>query len=327
MEVTGSAGLGNSELEPSGSGVAVSELDVGSTQQRSELDVGSGDVEAPSENQPADETVVPGDFPLPGRDIPRNPRQDAPSEPSPEDIAADTSATGTATGTGAGVIDQPGPELPQPTREIGGGGGGFEAGRDFPSGASAVVGAEVARTEAAEAGNIVEQTEPGLFEEATGTPATDPLAPGGVGVGPAARADDLGFNDFGTGTGTGIGTGTGVGTGTGTATGTGSATQTLLEPVFVTGQAQVNEQAIDEGIANENVFEEANPVETITPPAVSTGPPGRPRRPRRDRDGELNDEGDEFSIGFGGATFESPTQGLGEISEDLAEMFGGDNGP
>lgn len=98
---------------------------------------------------------------------------------------------------------------------------------------------------------------------------------------------------------------------------------------ILSGQTRIGIQQapmIGGSAAGEDSFGQQSP--RTTAPTVTSSITARPRLDP-DIEFETDTEDEQLrSIGFGGATFESPTQGLGEISDDLVEMFdGGDNGP
>jgi len=351
---SGSAGIGNREIEPGSRTFDAPEIGIGSVTGGSELDVGGGTAGGTAEDAtPPSDSVVPGEFPVAGRDFPLDPRREFPEPSDPTDVigGAET-ATGVTIGEGTGSgttgsVDEGTVETPTITiDEIveGARRRGRQVQREFPTGAGAVVGRET---------GTVDPTGPELDIDDTlglgtgiglGETPNDPLAPpadrqrGPPTVGPGF---DIG-TELGTDVGPGIGTGTGtgpatetgteVGAGTDTLTGADTATEqlALIRAEALTGTqtvpAMANEPAIAQGTAFENLFANPTAPETLAAPGttVSSEPPRRDPRPPLDPD---NIDPDEFDIevGISDAVVEFETRSLAEIDAEIADIGGGLN--
>jgi hypothetical protein len=211
--------LGSGELEVSDSDVEELEISGRNTDELavedptppSELDVNSGGGATDDGTaRRGEDTVVPGDYPLPGRDVPTDPTQESGPQTRPEDILDDTLGTAPAQQQGQQrqqEEDDPLDELLRDfedtqqrrrrerararERELGGaeeaisrrrqrqqraqrlplvnsGEDTFGFGREFPIGASSVIGREAARTEAAQQPQVGQEvgqgTRTGLLE-------------------------------------------------------------------------------------------------------------------------------------------------------------------
>jgi hypothetical protein len=358
QEVTGSAGIGNNELQPTGGTVAVSELDVGATQQQPELEVGGNTGTGGTANQPADDTVVPGEFPLPGRDIPRDPTQEAGDEPSPGDVVGgadfttgvtigsgtgtgsgtgrgrevDPGRTGTGTGTASEILDEVRRDINTPVER--GPGGAFRPEREFPTGAGAVVGRAIDRAEQGQQPGVGEiGVGAGVGVGASGAPR-DPLAP------PAEDQRRDRPAGFGVGTGIGQGVGTGLGTDTGTdtppgfetdtgtdtgvGTGTGTATETALEEMLFIQEETVveNQPALENPPAQETALEQALAQPTLAELGFGSGGTSNSEPEEDERFPFDDDSGDTDPLALlasrDDAVFGSGITGGGEA---LGELF------
>lgn len=90
------------EVEPGDTTPQPTEVGTGSGVTRSEIEIGETGGSTATGQQ--DETVVPDEFPLPGRDIARRPDQEAGRTPSPEDVLGGADATSGVT-IGGELID------------------------------------------------------------------------------------------------------------------------------------------------------------------------------------------------------------------------------
>lgn len=168
------------ELEPTGAGPTATTVEPSEGVASSEVGLpgvedGQGAVGGGATGT-QDGTVVPGDYPLPGRDLPRNPAMDRSPKSNPEDFI-ETGAKA------APVSQQISPEevvvdeevrrhrrsrnreleeiLSGPSEDviIGEPDVGFPSERQFPTGASAVVSSGVSRVEAAESSNVLTEAD------------------------------------------------------------------------------------------------------------------------------------------------------------------------
>jgi len=279
-----------------GEGVQRSELDVGSGGTVSELEVGAGagatttEVEvtepAVQEVEPTDpadvteveigggsesaggqasgDTVVPGEYPLPGRDFPANPREDVVQRRNEPSDVLDTSAV-IDQGTGAGDLPSPGetPEIGEPTigEETGAGTG---AERSFPTGSEAVVSEEITRAEAASESEVTSGEETLDVNERAADAEVAGSAPGSAARSPPAAAE----TDDSVSTSTDIFSeslagSAAVGSSLSTDIAADTATSTALE-----------DQAVGTGAeaVTENVFKTDTATETVTETGTATVP-------------------------------------------------------
>lgn len=120
---------------PSNDQIGQSELGIGEQLNQPEITIGES-TGGSTGTRPADETVVPGDFPLPGRDVPADPSQEfIDRSPDPSDVVS--SSTSTAVDSGGATVDQPSSPtindgFDSPTIEEDE--PGFDAPREFPTG-------------------------------------------------------------------------------------------------------------------------------------------------------------------------------------------------
>lgn len=219
--------LRRSEEVGIGEGVQRSELDVGSGGTVSELEVGAGagatatevEVSEPTvqeveptdpadvtevefgegsesaEGQASDDTVVPGEYPLPGRDFPASPREDAVQGRDDPSGVLDTSAV-IDRGTGTGDLPSPGetPEIGDPAigEETGTGAGAerfFSTGSDAVVSDEAVVSEEIERAEEASESEVTSGEETLDVSERAADAEVAGSAPGGAASSPPAAAE------------------------------------------------------------------------------------------------------------------------------------------
>jgi hypothetical protein len=352
MQATDSTGIMQSELEAT-AGTAQNELDVGAPRPDAELDITDTGDSAPTSGR-SEESVVPGEFPLPGRDIARNPRVDAPEETSPDDVVGGAeTATGVAIGreesTGGGTTGgsvQRRQQQNEMLREIldvdddvvlGEDGGGFVARRDFPTGAGAVIGRELQRTEQSQAPGVEATTAAGLGIGA-GSGPRDPLGPlvddrtragggGAFGTGRELTVGAITATEPGQEPGVGIEPGTATDTATETqpATETATATDTALDQQLALREetALGTQQLQDLAFENPTLNPEATTTEPVTPGTSGGGDGGGDRLERPVRFDFDDDESALLPPGFASGLFESPTQSLGDIDEELSDIGSG----
>ena len=301
-----------------GEGVQRSELDVGSGGTVSELDVGAGagatttevEITEPTiqeveptdpadvteveigegsegaREQASDDTVVPEEFPLPGRDFPANPREDAVQRRNEPSDVLDTS-TGVTIGesqqtsedvadgavgssTQSEILEEVQRDINNPVERDRG--GAFRPEREFPTGSSAVVSQEVARTESATEPQVTMGEETLAVSERAvdgGTAGVPPNGRLGAELSLAASADsqrsssDLGGENLGVGAGT-------------TAIQNGQLASDLVTKQVLLGQdaAYGERQAVGTGAetVTENVFETETATETVTETGAATVP-------------------------------------------------------
>jgi len=167
---------------PSNDQIGQSELGIGEQLNQPEITIGES-TGGSTGTRPADETVVPGDFPLPGRDVPADPSQEfIDRSPDPSDVVS--SSTSTAVDSGGATVDQPSSPtindgFDSPTIEEDE--PGFEAPREFPvGGGSSRINDETVDPEVGTGTQTTEITEPVSPTVAAGGSA---LGPGLGGVG------------------------------------------------------------------------------------------------------------------------------------------------
>jgi len=149
LEVGGSVG---STTEVEVSEPSVQEVEPGAAQDVTEIEVGE-DAGATNGRQTADETVVPEEYPVPGRDFPANPRKDTiQRDNTPQDILDTGAAIDQPTTPGG--LPSPGdtPEIEPTTVEQPTDGTG--AVREFPTGSEAVVSEPQERLEQAQQSEV-----------------------------------------------------------------------------------------------------------------------------------------------------------------------------
>jgi hypothetical protein len=322
LEVGGEV-VSGSELEPSDSPTAGSELDIGG---------GAGET---GDGQQGGETVVPDDYPLAGRDVPTDPTQESGRETQPEDILDDTFGTAPAGQQQTGQQRQQEEEDPLDElledfeetqqrrrrerarareRELGGaeeaisrrrqrqqrarrlplvnsGEDTFGFGREFPTGASAVVGREIGRAESAQQSQVGQGdiTDTDLFEDVTGRVDV------GVSQQPAVLQEQQ----------------------------TGQRPQQGLFTVPDVAEETIPEQAFENPTLNQQQTETITPPETITENLFESGPGAgglgnfeRPPRPRTDNDNDNRDE-EDYLLGEEGALFGSGISSGEELADDV----------
>lgn len=278
-----------------GEGVQRSELDVGSGGTVSELEVGAGagatatevevteptvqevepgDPEATeveigegsegAAGQASDDTVVPGEYPLPGRDFPANPREDVVQRRNEPSDVLDTSAV-IDQGTGTSDLPSPGetPEIGEPTigEETGAGTG---AERSFPTGSEAVVSEEITRAESASESEVTSGEETLDVSERAADAEVAGSAPGSAARSPPAAAE----TDDSVSTSTDIFSETLAGSAA-----VASSLSTDIAADTGTSTA-VEDQAVGTGAetVTENVFETETATETLTETGTGTVP-------------------------------------------------------
>jgi hypothetical protein len=279
-----------------GEGVQRSELDVGSGGTVSELEVGAGAAATATEvevteptvqeveptdpadvteveigegsegaaGQASDDTVVPGEYPLPGRDFPANPREDTVQRRNEPSDVLDTSAV-IDQGTGTGDLPSPGetPEIGEPTigEEIGAGTG---AERSFPTGSEAVVSEELERAEAASESEVTSGEETLDISERAADAEVAGSAPGSAARSPPAAAE----TDDSVSTSTDIFSES--------VAGSAAVASSLSTDVAAdtTTSTAVEDQAVGTGAetVTENVFETETTTETVTETGTATVP-------------------------------------------------------
>jgi hypothetical protein len=309
-----------------------------------------------------DDSVVPGDFPLAGRDFPLDPSREPTPTRDPGDVigGAETATgvtigegtgvgrgTGTGTSVGTGTGDTPTIDIDEIIEGIG---SGREVRRTFPTGGGAVVGRQLTEEQATQPTVDIEETTRFGTGVGQGGPPQDPLGPPAFDPGTQDPTIGPGF-EIGTGIEEGVGTETPPDTGTGTdttpETGTdtiaGQASEQLPALGLISAQATVAQQSqtqalapaqatatepgFSEPLAAETAFgNPTQPAEAVAAPATGTGP-GPRRRPRVDVEGDLEDEGDDLGFGTLDATFENLTQSLSEVDATLTEDLGVGDGP
>ncbi|CAI49752.1 uncharacterized protein NP_7046A (plasmid) [Natronomonas pharaonis DSM 2160] len=334
------------------------ELEVGDTRtteleptdvtDRSELGV-ARDGDTTADRQPVDDTVVPGEYPLPGRDIARDPAQDRPERVDPSDVLGDVQAATSVTigdtvgdavdgeqfrreRTGVGtmdeIMDEVQRDIDEPVRRDRG--GAFRPEREFPTGAGAVVGRETARVGEAQRPGI-ETGQDQFTGAAAGQPPAQPMT-GAFERQQQAQRPRV-FERTGVTSGSDIATGprTGVEPETGLGVDTGLGTDIATEPMSTQmtgqqmrmGQAQ---QATAEPTATQNVFEQAQPAETAMPPTQQFQP--RRRLPRLGINlpaTEIEEEQEEFTADdetFGTGFQDADDAFSGSVFDDDFEFDG-----
>jgi len=121
---------------PANDQIGQSELGIGEQLNQPEITIGES-TGGSTGTRPADETVVPADFPLPGRDVPADPSQEfIDRSPDPSDVVS--GSTSTAVDSGGATVDRPssptindGFDSPTISDEDE---PGFETPREFPTG-------------------------------------------------------------------------------------------------------------------------------------------------------------------------------------------------
>ena len=234
------------ELEPSTDRFGLSELGIGEQLNQPEITIGESTGGSRGTRSP-DETVVPGEFPLPGRDIPADPSQEfVDRSPDPSDVVS--SSTSTAVDSGSTIndgiesptindgIESPTIEEDEP---------GFDQTRDFPT--------------SSDRSRINDETvrDPEITTQTT--EITEPFSPtvsSGSGVSPTRG---LGFGDPSQATQTpdptpGFNSTPGIGTGTGTGTEARPEQQRELPPISAQATVDSGNQ-----LANRAPQQPANP--------------------------------------------------------------------
>ena len=285
LEATGSVGT-TTEVEPGEP--TVQEVEPGGPEDVTEVGIGGGSGETTAE-QPRDDTVVPEQYPLAGRDFAADPRRDAvQQETDPEAVLETGAVIDNPTGTG---------DLPSPgeTPEIGesdigtdvGTGSQSEVDREFPTGAEAVVSEEIGRAEAAAEPEVTAGAETPAVSEREVDGQVAGSGASGVGSDALAPAVDESATQSGTGTAA-IATGVaGAATtsqaiaNTAAASSFGTATETGVEttPVTVAETATPFEQGFETTTTTGTTTETVGTPSTPTPrtPGIPTPPiPGVP---------------------------------------------------
>lgn len=334
-----------SELEPASAGITGAEVSISDPTGRPEVSIPGGGTATGGETAPGTgDSVVPGEFPTAGRDFPADPSQEFVRDTDPSDLigsGVDTATgvtigtgtgetverdptgsvgTGTGTGTAGDIMDEVRRDIENPVER--GPGGAFRPERAFPTGSSAVVGAETGRLERA----IERDIEIGGTGFGTG-----------VGVGPTPRdpiGGGLGDQQPGTEPGIGVGDIAGTGTGTEISTGPGTTTEpletTLTRERALTGQQQAQAQAQafgqtvaqQQAMAQPQAFENAFANPTLSELGFGGGGGGSSSRdaPRPGFElEEADSDPTEIVTSFGDARFDSGILGGDQAFEDLFE--------
>lgn len=303
------------ELEPSGTaGVTPTTVEPGGTATETRIELPTGDESTDTPQETGGESVVPGEFPLAGRDFPLDPSQERQRQTRPEDIistGAEAAPVQEQISPEEVIVDEElqrrrrsrDPELEEilrgPPEEVVIGGEpitGFPSQRGFPTGASAVVGRETAMASEAVQLEVLEQTE---------SPAEQFEAPGPAEAGlPAVGAMEDAL------TGTDVTTDVAARQATAQAQQVGVQQESVLAEAMGAQTAQVTEQAFE--MQTEPVFEEgfgeaaAAGLGDALPELDSGG-----RRDRRDSQGGF------FRREFLAPVEENP---LSAIDEDLKNL-------
>jgi hypothetical protein len=237
--------------------------------------------------QPADDTVVPGEYPLAGRDFAADPRRDAVRQETDPEAVLDTGAV-IDNPTGTGDLPSPGetPEIGE--SDIGsdiGTGSQSEVSRKFPTGAEAVVSEEIGRTEAAAEPEVtagaetLAVSERQVDGEVAGSGASSAIA-GALAVDESATRSGTGTAAIATGVAGAAATSQAIAN-TAAVSSFGTATETGFEttPVTVAETATPFEQGFETTTTTGTTTETVGGPPTPTPriPGIPTPPiPGLP---------------------------------------------------